>query len=984
MLPQILYGFAFLINFILVVVCVYRYRDTRQNHLLVLASGCFLSLLMFLARLLFLFFPDQLILNLFYLNSSVLVVLAVLFTLILIIFRVKREYLVALTYLCAAVLVFVVLFFFAPPDLLTVFRRVLNYVFSAAVLSLVLLIYYRSRQKEILIFLFAFVLMALGGIFSRFNQTLHVVFHISGLILLFYIILGAGKKRGEPIFGEKAKLKFYIGFKLSLIFLILSLLVSLFGISIFSVIGWNVLEQRTYKSMKVLAESRGKHVKILLREQEEMSHLIATDEAAHDFLILNSSDPNYSKKRKEINGKLRQYLEGHKTAVKMSLINLENEMVASSDESVLDLEEESVEDINYENGAYVGQVHFSKGYGVLCVDLIFPMVADKKKIGYIVLDLNLERINELVSERTGFSPNLEAYLVNDDLLMISPSNFFPDVLLKRKVDTDLSRTCIENSGEDEKNIIKKGVFRSYHGDEVIGASVYIPEARWCLLAEVARSDVLKEFEDFFFKAFVIYCIVSVVFLTLAGTLLSNWIVKPIRNLKKGLKIIRAGNLSFRLKTKKRDEIDELGEAINETTATLEQARNNIEEKVEFRTKEVVEKQRALKKVQAATLNILEDIRLEKDNYFAERNRLETVVESIGDGLFVVDSTGKILIFNPRAEKITGYNAKEVEGKHYASLLRLKFEDPEIEDLPFIEKTLKSGLLTSMANGSILTRKDGSEIHIADSVAPLLKGKKVVGAVIVFRDVSEERELERVKSGFVSIVSHQLRTPLSAIKWLLEMLLGGDAGKLKPEQTDFVKQVFESNQRLINLVNDLLKVSRLESRRVKIEPKLISVEDLVEIVFKEQYFNARAHNVELKKLWKSKKIPKISLDPTLIGSVIGNLVVNAIEYTKPGRKNVIGVDIKEKKDCLLISVADKGIGIVERDQKRIFSMFFRAENGTRIKADGSGLGLYIGRLIINLTGGEIWLKSKEDKGTTFYFTLPLRGMKTNKGEKSLNA
>jgi signal transduction histidine kinase len=229
-----------------------------------------------------------------------------------------------------------------------------------------------------------------------------------------------------------------------------------------------------------------------------------------------------------------------------------------------------------------------------------------------------------------------------------------------------------------------------------------------------------------------------------------------------------------------------------------------------------------------------------------------------------------------------------------------------------------------------------------------------------------KQLDQAKSEFVSIASHQLRTPMTGIMGYLSMLTSGDFGKLKPKHNKLLEDLLKESQRMIRLINLFLNVSKIEAGRFAIEKK---PGDLNELIEKEiQEFRSLLEKKGLKLIFKPKKLPAVNMDSDKIKDVVLNLVDNAIKYTEKGQ---IVIKADYLKDKVNVSVSDTGVGIEPEDAKNLFNKFVRASGIARIHPDGSGLGLYIAKRIVEAHGGKIQVKSEgRGKGSTFSFTIPL--------------
>ena len=423
--------------------------------------------------------------------------------------------------------------------------------------------------------------------------------------------------------------------------------------------------------------------------------------------------------------------------------------------------------------------------------------------------------------------------------------------------------------------------------------------------------------------------------------------------------VRFEDLPLETKTGKKVNVEFVANAYEVDTGTIIQC--NVRDITDRKRAEAAEKQ-AMKEM---TEN---------------KNRDEAILESIGEAVFACDKDGIILLFNRMAEEMTGVSAEEAMGCNYEEVITFIRESDGEPNNGFIAEAIKNSKITKMANHAILARKDGGKIPVAESAAPVKDAEgNVIGCVVVFKDVTRERQIDKAKTEFVSLASHQLRTPLSTINWYVEMLLSLDVGKLTPKQRQYSQEVYHASQRMVNLVNALLNVSRLELGTFAVEPKMSNIVTIAKGVLEE--FKPQ---ILRKKLVVTQKydtsIASIKVDPKLLAIIFQNLLSNSVKYTKSGGK--IGLTISKEEDTMQIAVSDNGIGIPKDQQKEIFGKLFRADNAKIMDPDGSGLGLYIVKEIIQYTGGKVWFESSEGKGTVFYASLPLSGMSKKSGTKSL--
>ncbi len=237
-----------------------------------------------------------------------------------------------------------------------------------------------------------------------------------------------------------------------------------------------------------------------------------------------------------------------------------------------------------------------------------------------------------------------------------------------------------------------------------------------------------------------------------------------------------------------------------------------------------------------------------------------------------------------------------------------------------------------------------------------------------KELKRAKELERMKSEFISIAAHQLRTPLTAVKWTLQMMINGDIGELTAEQKTFLSQSYQGNERTIKLVNDFLNVSRIEEGRLSYVFELIHLEDLIDNIIQDFEHIIKEKQMDFVFEKPKEPLPKVKIDHSKMRLAIQNLIDNAIKYTQ--KKGKVAISIKNSIIHLEVSIKDTGYGIPKGQHERIFTKFFRSENIIRRQVEGTGLGLFIVKNIIEKHGGTIWFESEENKGTTFYFTIPV--------------
>lgn len=349
-------------------------------------------------------------------------------------------------------------------------------------------------------------------------------------------------------------------------------------------------------------------------------------------------------------------------------------------------------------------------------------------------------------------------------------------------------------------------------------------------------------------------------------------------------------------------------------------------------------------------------------------KFKQAVEGVSDLVIITDISGVILYSNKAAEMITGFRKESLLGKTPA----LWGKQMDKEYYQKFWKTIKTDKKPFW--GEITNKKKSGELYEAEiNVSPIFDDSgNLLFFVGIERDLSKIKAVEHMKTEFISLASHQLRTPLSAVKWFGKMLIDGEAGKLTPTQTEYVDNINQSNEREIKLVNALLNVSRIESGKILLVPKRTNLSALVMNAVTDFKIEAEKAGEKIAVVM-DKKIPEINIDEDLIRHVYTNVISNAVRYSKKNGKIMIKVYIS--KNYVMTEVKDNGIGVPKGEQKRVFDKFFRASNALKKETDGNGLGLYLSKTIVESSGGKIGFRSSEGKGSTFWFSLPIKQRET---------
>ena len=385
------------------------------------------------------------------------------------------------------------------------------------------------------------------------------------------------------------------------------------------------------------------------------------------------------------------------------------------------------------------------------------------------------------------------------------------------------------------------------------------------------------------------------------------------------------------------------------TKTLEDQVGAIQQKLTNQFGEMIEEKRR-------TTAILQQ---KYQETLVEKKQTAAVLESLAEGLVVINNKGEVIMMNPAAEKLLGMSQKERIGR------------PLLEDL-------KDEQLVSMVRGSA---DEGQEIVLSakqDTTKKVLRASnamitdengKTVGMVAVLSDVTKQREIDQLKSDFVSTVSHELRTPIVAMKHALSILIDQVAGPLTDEQKNFTSIAQRNLDRLNTLINDLLDLSKLEAKKMELRLESGSINAVIQTACESLGPWAASKSITLTKRLAD-GLPNVMLDPFRITQVLTNLIGNAIKFTPNQGRVTLEAKLGHEASTIQVSVSDTGVGIAQEDLPKLFTKFQQVGERSTTDVGGTGLGLVIAKEIVELHHGRIWAESDSKKGAKFAFTLPL--------------
>jgi len=734
--------------------------------------------------------------------------------------------------------------------------------------------------------------------------------------------------------------------------IILSLLLSLSTLIIITAVSVSmtndILKQRGKDQLISESTGRGTTIRSLINLRIEQIRFLTEDEVIKDLIKSNSIDKHtiFIAELNPFMSILGDSLDIENIrAVRNGTILLSTKMEEEGSEYLLsDINKASLsfELIDNERKAIV----------------VVPVLDNGISIGTIVATLGVGSFDEILLNRKGLGNTGEVYIVNKDKMLISESRFIKDAAFHTVVDTLPVRECFDKGIE-----INGRIYPDYRGVPIFGSSYCARDLGFVLLAEIDEAELFAPIIEFRNTSLMIALIISAAVIMIA-LFISMSITKPLKELERAANKISEGDYTYEVKRVSNDEIGQLARQFDLMRRSVLEANMNLNRLVRERTKE------------------LTDITTALDT---------TAIVS------VTDKDGVIMKVNRKFLEISGYKEEELIGKTHR-ILKSEYHSPKFfEDM---WNTISSGKIWE---GEIKNKaKDGSYYWVSATIVPFLdennKPKQYISiqhditklkiieeqlqealrkneasANIIKQQLKELEQAnlellhkEKLKDEFLSMASHELKTPLTPIIGWCSALKSGMLGKLSEEQYTAIDTIESNAIKLEKLISDMLDVQKLELNEMKFNIGDVDIDRLLNNIKRDFEFIIKEKNIT----FIISKEPNIRLrsDEARITQVISALLYNSIDFV-PVNKGVIKLIVKDKDDKVEFCVSDNGPGIPKDKQRYLFKKFYQIDTSLTRKHGGTGLGLAISKGIITKLGGDIWVETEEGKGASFYFSLP---------------
>jgi len=343
----------------------------------------------------------------------------------------------------------------------------------------------------------------------------------------------------------------------------------------------------------------------------------------------------------------------------------------------------------------------------------------------------------------------------------------------------------------------------------------------------------------------------------------------------------------------------------------------------------------------------------------ERNKIEAIVTNLVDGLVFLDKNKRVILMNPEAKSVLNLTELQFLGKTINEIVG-------VPNIVALYDVLDHKIEWSGKRYELMLQNPLKKIFQVFIAPVTARDKEIIGLTIILHDITREKEIETLKTEFVSMAAHQLRTPLTGTKWAFRTIMDNPSNKISNSDRDLLERGFQNNENMIELVNNLLNIARIEEGRFIYDMSEVYIDDMAQKQLDRLKTVIEKKNLKVT-INKPRELPEIQADKEKINLVIQNLIENAIKYSPIGA--TITITVTSTEHDVKFAIQDTGFGVPENQRGEIFNKFVRGTNVLQMGIEGTGLGLFLARQIIEKHGGKLWLMDEIRQGSTFIFTLP---------------
>lgn len=522
-----------------------------------------------------------------------------------------------------------------------------------------------------------------------------------------------------------------------------------------------------------------------------------------------------------------------------------------------------------------------------------------------------------ILENNGTADNItEMWVVDDKGIVIATNDVGQkDSIIGKKneysdIDDFSMKQYVTLDDNNRRVYINVQPIQSPTGDSAVIGALYVKSDIEQKYTEISNTALI------FFTASLIAGLISII----VALLVARSITKPIKEMQKQAVRIAQGDYSEKVDVQGHDELSQLAETFNKLSDRIEDAQDTME---------------------------------------AERNRLDSVLTHMTDGVIATDRRGKVITINEMALSLLNTTNEQAIGQSILTLLDLEEEYTLRKLLETPEEILINRSKSDSEEDRMTLRSDFAMIRRESGF--------ISGLVVVIHDVTEQEKTAEERHQFVSNVSHELRTPLTSVRSYLEALEEG-AWEDKAVAPDFIHVTLGETDRMIRMINDLLNLSRMDSGAQQMDLELVNFNELVDYILDrfDMMVNSQEKTYRIIREFTERDL-WVEIDTDKIMQVIDNIMNNAIKYSPDGGK--IEVHLMETHNNVVLSISDEGLGIPKKDLEKVFERFYRVDKARARQQGGTGLGLAISKEVMKAHQGQIWVESVEGKGSTFYISLP---------------